>query len=120
MKRKAKRRSPEGARAMKHFMERTAGCPCMMCDNQKPKNPAPHHIVHRRGKVYDVEYNLLRVCMDCHPRCHGETVVLHGVRLLPYTREEELAAKRLWDPGYWDLESLEKLNGLPGPPRPLF
>ena len=119
MKRKAKRRSPEGARAMKHFMDRFAGCPCMMCEHKRPLNPAPHHIVFRKSKLHDVECNLLRVCMYCHARCHGQTVVLHGKRLPPYTKEEILRAKRIWDPGYWDLGKLEELNGLPGPPRPL-
>ena len=107
MKRRPTRRSKQGKQAISEFRSRWYRC--WFCG---AKASAPHHIVFRRGLVYDDQRNLASVCLDCHSRIHGITVVRHtGGRMLPITLETVLETKRTRDPEHWDLDFLRELDG---------
>jgi hypothetical protein len=113
MKRRPTKRSPEGQQAMQEFRDTWGNSPCWLC-------PYPgmeiHHIVKRRGLIFDDLRDFAWLCRWCHSRAEGNTVVLHRVRLLPISVETVLEAKRLIDPKHWDLEFLRLLAG-PGDGR---
>jgi 5-methylcytosine-specific restriction endonuclease McrA len=106
IKRKATNRSKEGQQAITAFRKRWP-C-CWFCG---AKSSAPHHIVFRRGVVFDDQRNLAAVCEDCHSRIHDITIVKHnGKRFLPIPLETVLRVKRERDPPL-DLPFLRELSG---------
>jgi hypothetical protein len=112
IKRKATNRSKEGQQAITAFRKRWPRC--WFCG---AKASAPHHIVFRRGVVFDDQRNLAAVCEDCHSRIHGITIVTHNGerwdllgRLLPIPLETVLRVKKERDPPL-DLPFLRELSG---------
>ena len=107
LKRKATKRSKAGLQALMEFKDRWYRC--WFCG---AKASAPHHIVFRRGLIYDDQRNLAAVCLDCHSRIHGITIVsVKGGRMLPIPLETVLMTKRTRDPEFWDLAFLRELAG---------
>lgn len=107
MKRRPTRRSKQGQQAISEFRNRWYRC--WFCG---AKASAPHHIVFRRGLIYDDQRNLASVCLDCHSRVHGITIVRHnGERLEPIPLVQVLGEKWGRDPEHWDLEFLRELDG---------
>ena len=107
---KPTRRSPQGNRAMQEFRDRWQFGSCWLC-GLRGRTMHPHHIVYRRGKQFDDARNLAAVCWECHDRIHGATIVRDGRRLQPIPLADVLRAKRMWDPGAWDLAFLRELDG---------
>lgn len=113
IKRKATKRSKEGAAAYERFKRRWAGRPCWGC-GARWRAFHRHHIVGRDGIAgADDERDLAHLCDMCHAvhhdngiqTWHGETV---KVRL---TKDDVLRLKRDRDPEYWDLAFLRELAG---------
>jgi hypothetical protein len=106
IKRKATKRNKEGQQAITYFRKRFPRC--WFCG---AKASAPHHIVFRRGVVFDDQRNLAAVCQDCHSRIHDIPIVtVLNIRLLPIPLETVLRVKRERDPPL-DLPFLRELSG---------
>jgi hypothetical protein len=111
VKRRPTKRSQEGAAALRKFKEeQCANDNCQLCGSFFEQLD-PHHIVYRRGQVFDDERNLLAVCPKCHMRIHGATLVFRMGRYDPIPLKRVLEAKRDKDPEYWDLAFLRELSG---------
>ena len=114
MKRKPTKRGRDAELIMRRFREihLALGCRCWLCGKRQADHP--HHIVYRRGDEHDVPENLLATCDRlCHPRLHGNTVVLDGVRYEGWGKDEAfgiaLATKLKYDPDNYDPELLDRL-----------
>jgi hypothetical protein len=111
IKSKRTKRSKAGQQAITAFRKRWPRC--WFCG---APSSAPHHIVFRRGVVFDDQRNLAAVCEDCHSRIHGITIVtVLNIRLLPIPLETVLRVKLHNDPPL-DLPFLRMLAG-PGDGR---
>jgi hypothetical protein len=111
MKRRPTRRSPEAERTIRLFREQhlAPGQRCWLCETRQANHP--HHIIYRRGDMYDDLRNLLAVCWLCHARIHdGPQTLVGGRVVLPeWTRENVERAKRRWDADNWDPQFLDSL-----------
>ena len=115
IKHRKTKRSREGQQNYEEF--RAEHCApdkrCMICW-ARPADHA-HHIVYRRGFVYDDPRVLLATCEQlCHPRLHGYTVVLNGVRYVGWLKDHAfeiaVAAKLKHDPDNYDPAYLDYLR----------
>ena len=111
MKRRPTKRSKEGLDAIKTFEANNRQC--WFCGKEATAN---HHIVFRRGKIFDDQRNLAAVCEKCHMRIHGATLVFRMGRYDPIPLKRVLEVKRDKDLDNWDLAFLRELAG-PGDGR---
>lgn len=110
IKRKPTNRSEEGKRAMDEFKAAHIGNGkrCWLCEREPATER--HHIVPRRGKMYDDPRDLLAVCITCHRRAEGRPQTLVGGRVLPvWTYDDVLRAKQRHDQDNYDPEFLDRL-----------
>ena len=109
MKRRPTRRTKAGKAALQEFRDRWYGQPCWLCPIRLGQHI--HHIVHRRGVAYDDRRNLAWLCPICHARLHDGPQVLYRVELEAWTDADVLLAKKVIEPGWWDLGFLRELDG---------
>ena len=111
MKRKPTKRSPEGQRALTQFQQEFCHrAPCWHC-GKVCETLDVHHIVKRRGKIYDDRRNFFAACRSCHARIEGARLVFPSVTLQPIPLAVVLRIKREKDGRYWDLDFLRELSG---------
>jgi len=92
------------------FRDEWNGKPCPLC-GLRHEHYEIHHVVKRRGKVYDDRRNLLPTCWLCHERYHtGDQRTMGGTILRAWTDEDVERAKRIYDPANWDPKYLDYLR----------
>jgi len=111
IKRRKTKRSKEAQRHIDQFTERWQDGPCWLCDERTLIILHVHHIVHRRGDIYDDPRNLASVCWLCHARIHsGEQITMGGRKCPAWTDEDVERAKRRHDPDHYDPAYLDYLR----------
>ena len=114
MNRRRTNRSKEAQQAIDDFKREHIGFGkrCWICGVRQASHA--HHMVYRRGDEYDDQKNLCATCdLVCHPRLHGQTIVIRGVRFEGWEKQQAFAiacaAKREHDPDNYDPEFLDRL-----------
>ena len=110
------RRSKEGQQAYKRFKSERCRCStCWLCQRNYPMLDV-HHIVPRRGVIYDDLRNFFAACRMCHSMIEVDGIVWDGERVAQIPESRILRVKRRLDPKHWDLAFLRLLAG-PGDGR---
>jgi len=103
-------RTPEAQSHLDDFRDRWIDKLCWLCGESVYVNTI-HHIVRRRGDVYDDPRNLSLVCWMCHQRIHhGDQRLVSGTILRAWTDEDVERAKRRHDPDNYDPAFLDYLR----------
>jgi hypothetical protein len=111
MKRKSTKRGKEAQRVIDEFRAQycAPGKRCWLCETEQATEI--HHIVRRRGDIYDDRRNLLAVSWLSHQRLHHGPQTIFSGRVLPaWTDKDVERAKRRWDPDNWDPAYLDYLR----------
>jgi hypothetical protein len=111
MKHRKTKRSKEVQRVIDEFRAEycAPGNRCWLCEAEQATEI--HHIVRRRGDIYDDRRNLLAVSWLSHQRIHHGPQTISSGRVLPaWTDEDVERAKRRWDPDNWDPAYLDYLR----------
>ena len=111
IKAKPTNRGPEAQRHIDEFRDRWRDLPCWLCGGRGAIVPHVHHIVNRRGDIYDDPRNLSSVCWLCHARIHGgDQTTMDGRKHPAWTDEDVERAKRRHDPDNYDPAYLDYLR----------
>ena len=108
------KRSKEGAAALRKFQrDHCHNAACWYCNKHFPKLDV-HHIVKRRGMIFDDLRNFFAACRLCHSRMEGARLVFPTYTLEPIPLQKVLEIKQQRDG--LDLAFLRVLAG-PGDGR---
>ena len=109
MKRKPTKRSKEGQRALTQFQQEFChNAACWYCNKPFPKIDV-HHIVKRRGVIFDDLRNFFAACRSCHSRMEGARLVFPMYTLEPIPLQKVLEIKQQREG--LDLDFLRELSG---------
>ena len=110
IKQRKTKRTPVAQQVIDDFRDEWSNKPCPLCGGYQRQYEI-HHIVKRRGKVYDDRRNLLPTCWLCHERIHtGDQRTMGGAILRAWTDEDVERAKRRHDPDHYDPAYLDYLR----------